>query len=102
MLSGHRNEAPGADASCRAVADVNLHPVTTQEPRHGAGTPNRNVHTDRRNVSRHAYGYSLFSEIGDGHMAAQGYQGKLELDQWVSVSRSSIWLTCRGGVANVA
>ena len=31
-----------------------------------------------------------------------GYQGRLELVQWVSVSRSSIWLTCRGGVANVA
>ena len=44
----------------------------------------------------------LFGETGDGHMAVQGYQGKLELVQWVSVSRSSIWLTCRGGVANVA
>jgi hypothetical protein len=34
--------------------------------------------------------------------AACGYQGRLALVQWVSVSRSSIWLTCRGGVANVA
>jgi hypothetical protein len=30
------------------------------------------------------------------------YQGRLELVQWDNVSISSIWFTCRGGVANVA
>jgi MFS family permease len=30
------------------------------------------------------------------------YQGRLVLVQWDSTSMSSIWLTCRGGVANVA
>jgi hypothetical protein len=34
-------------------------------------------------------------------VAAICYQGRLVLVQWDSVSMSSIWLTCRGGVANV-
>jgi tellurite resistance protein len=35
-------------------------------------------------------------------VSRSGYQGRLALVQWVSESRSSIVLTCRGGVANVA
>jgi len=47
-------------------------------------------------------GRALAGRLGEETAIGAGYQGRLALVQWVSVSRSSILLTWRGGVANVA